>query len=60
MNLFILKLVGIICTTVISLVIIIARKDDLEITSVILAIVFEIISYCIIYIDISEIIKLIL
>lgn len=59
MELFILKLVGIICVTILSIVIIIARKDDIEITSVIITIIFEIIAVCLIYGPIDSIVSLI-
>lgn len=59
MELFILKLVGIICVTILSIVIIIARKDDIEITSVVIVIIFEILALCVIYVPIDQIISLI-
>lgn len=59
MELFILKLVGIICVTILSIVIIIARKDDIEMTSVFIVIIFEILALCLIYIPMDSIIELI-
>ncbi len=59
MELFILKLTGIICITILAIAIIIARKDDIEITSVFITIIFEIIALCIIYVPIEKMIELI-
>lgn len=49
MELFILKLVGIICTTILSLVIIIVRKDDIDINAICIAVIFEILVLFMIY-----------
>lgn len=59
MGLFVLKLVGIICTTILSLVIIIVRKDDIGISSIILTIIFELLALSLVYIDIEQVISLI-
>lgn len=59
MELFVLKLVGIICTTILSLVIIIVRKDDIGISSIILTIIFEILALSLVFIDLEQIISLI-
>ena len=56
---FVLKLVGIICTTILSLVIIIVRKDDIGISSIILTIIFEILALSLVFIDLEQIISLI-
>lgn len=59
MELFVLKLVGIICATILSLVIIIVRKDDIGISSIILTIIFEILALSLVFIDLEQIISLI-
>ncbi|MBP3464389.1 MAG: hypothetical protein J6K45_07975 [Clostridia bacterium] len=59
MELFVLKLVGIICATILSLAIIIVRKDDIGISSIILTIIFEILALSLVFIDLEQIISLI-
>ncbi|MGN1330544.1 MAG: hypothetical protein ACI4VN_04325 [Clostridia bacterium] len=59
MELFVLKLVSIICATILSLVIIIVRKDDIGISSIILTIIFEILALSLVFIDLEQIISLI-
>lgn len=59
MELFVLKLVGIICATILSLVIIIVRKDDIGISSIVLTIIFELLALSIVYIDLEQVISLI-
>lgn len=59
MELVILKIIGIILVTLLSITIIVARKDDVEIISVIIAVVFEIIALCLIYIPMNDVIILI-
>lgn len=46
---FILRVVGILCATVISCIIVIARKDDIEVTSVVIAAILEVLALLIIY-----------
>ena len=59
MELFVLKLAGIICATILSLLIIIVRKDDIGISSIILTIIFEILALSLVFIDLEQIISLI-
>jgi len=59
MELFILKLVGIICSTILAITILITRKDDIGISAVIIAIIFEIIALFIIYTNFEQAISLI-
>lgn len=46
---FILRVVGILCATVISCIIVITRKDDIEVTSVVIAAILEVLALLIIY-----------
>lgn len=46
---FILRVVGILCATVISCIIVIARKDDIEVTSIVIAAILEVLALLIIY-----------
>lgn len=50
MNEFILKLVGIIAATIISALIIITRKDDIDSIALWIALILEVIAIAIIYI----------
>ncbi len=49
MEIFILKVVGMICVSLISLAIVITRKDDLSLWAVCIAIIFELLSIIIIF-----------
>lgn len=46
---FILRVVGILCATVIACIIVITRKDDIEVTSVVIAAILEVLALLIIY-----------
>ena len=46
---FVLKIIGIISVTLFSIIIVIARKDDIDIWSVVIATVFELIAIFMIY-----------
>ena len=46
---FVLRLVGIICTTIITCSIVITRKDDIDIAAIIIATILEILSLFIIF-----------
>lgn len=46
---FILRLIGIICTTIITCSIIISRKDDIDISAIIIASILELLSMFIIF-----------
>lgn len=59
MEVFVLKLMGIICITLFAITIVISRRDDIEITSVVIATIFELLGIIFIYVPISEIITLI-
>ncbi len=59
MEILILKIIGIILVTLLSITIIVARKDDVEIISVVIAVIFEIIALCLIYISMENVIALI-
>jgi len=59
MELFILKLAGTICATILAITIVITRKDDIGISAIIIAIILEIVALCIIYIDFEQVILLI-
>ncbi|MCI8546163.1 MAG: hypothetical protein HFJ44_02910 [Clostridia bacterium] len=59
MEILILKIIGIILVTLLSITIIVARKDDVEIISVVIAVIFEIIALCLIYIPMENVIALI-
>ena len=59
MEILILKIIGIILVTLLSITIIVARKDDVEIISVVIAVIFEILSLCLIYIPMENVIALI-
>lgn len=47
---FILKLVGIVCATIVSALIIIMRKDDIDSIALWIALILEVIAIAIIYI----------
>ena len=50
MEMFILKLIGIICITALAMSIVISRKNDIDIWAILLATIFELLSFLIIYI----------
>ena len=58
MEVFILKLIGIICVTTIAMTIIIARRNDTDICAIVIATIFEILGLLIIYMPIDQIIAL--
>ena len=58
MEVFILKLIGIICVTTIAMTIIIARRNDTDICAIVIATIFEILGLLIIYMPIDQIISL--
>lgn len=58
MEVFILKLIGIICVTTLAMTIIIARRNDTDIWAIVIATIFEILGMLIIYIPIDQIIVL--
>lgn len=58
MEVFILKLIGIICVTTLAMTIIIARKNDTDIWAIVIATIFEILGLLIIYMPIEQIIVL--
>ena len=49
MEIFVLKIISIICVTLLSLAIVISRKDDIGIGSVIIAAILEIIAICVLF-----------
>lgn len=55
----VLKLVGIVCSTLFAIIIIITRKDDIGIGAIVIATLFELIAVFIIYLPIDNIIILI-
>lgn len=59
MEVFILKLVGILCVTTISMTIIIARRNDIDNLAILISTIFEILGLLIIYIPVDRIISLI-
>lgn len=59
MEMFILKLIGIICVTALAMSIVISRKNDIDILAILLATIFELLSFLIIYLPIDKIIELI-
>ena len=59
MEMFILKLIGIICVTALAMSIVISRKNDVDIWAILLATIFELLSFLIIYLPIDKIIELI-
>lgn len=46
---FILRIVGVLCATVISCIIVITRKDDIDISAIITATILEVLAMIIIY-----------
>lgn len=46
---FILRVVGILCATIISCIIVITRKDDIDVSAIIIAAIIEILAMIIIY-----------
>ena len=58
MEVFILKLIGIICVTTLAMTIIIARINDTDIWAIVIATIFEILGLLIIYMPIEQIIVL--
>ena len=58
MEVFILKLIGIICVTTLAMTIIIARRNDTDIWAIVIATIFEILGLLIIYMPIEQIIVL--
>lgn len=46
---FILRIVGILCATIIACAIIITRKDDIDVAAVVIAALLEILAFLIIY-----------
>ena len=59
MEVFILKLIGILCITTIAMTIIIARRNDTDIWAIVIATIFELLGMLIIYMPIDQIIALI-
>lgn len=59
MEVFILKLIGILCVTTISMTIIIARRNDIDNWAILISTIFEILGLFIIYIPVDQIISLI-
>lgn len=59
MEIFILKLIGIICVTALAMCIVISRRNDVDIFAILLATAFELLSFIIIYLPIDKIIELI-
>ena len=58
MEVFILKLIGILCITTIAMTIIIARRNDTDIWAIVIATIFEILGLLIIYMPIDQIISI--
>ena len=58
MEVFILKLIGILCITTIAMTIIIVRRNDTDIWAIVIATIFEILGLLIIYMPIDQIISL--
>lgn len=58
MEVFILKLIEIICVTTLAMTIIIARRNDTDIWAIVIATIFEILGLLIIYMPIEQIIVL--
>ncbi len=46
---FILRIVGVLCVTIIACTIIITRKDDIDVAAVVIAALLEILAFLIIY-----------
>lgn len=46
---FILRIVGVLCATIIACTIIITRKDDIDVAAVVIAALLEILAFLIIY-----------
>lgn len=59
MEMFILKLIGIICVTALAMSTIISRRNDVDIYAILLATVFELLTLFIIYLPIDKILELI-
>ncbi len=59
METFILKLVGIICITSLAMLIIISRRNDVEISAILITTIFEIIGLIIIYLPMESIFAII-
>lgn len=59
MEVFILKLIGILCVTIISMAIIITRRNDIEVCAIVVSLIFELVGLFIIYMPFQEIILLI-
>lgn len=59
MEIFILKLIGIICVTALAMCIVISRRNDVDIFAILIATAFELLSFIIIYLPIDKIIELI-
>lgn len=49
MEIFVLKIISIICVTILCLAIVISRKDDIGIGSVVIAAIIEIIAICVLF-----------
>ena len=58
MEVFILKLIGIICVTTLAMTIIVAGRNDTDIWAIVIATIFEILGLLIIYMPIEQIIVL--
>lgn len=56
---FVLKIVGIISVTIFAITIVIARKDDIDIWSVLIAAIFELFALFLIYMPTDNIIQMI-
>ena len=59
MEIFVLKIISIICVTILCLVIVIARKDDIGIGSVVIAALMEIIAICVLFGSANELLNFI-
>lgn len=57
MEIFVLKIISIICVTILCLAIVIARKDDIGIGSVVIAAIIEIIAICVLFGSPNEILN---
>ena len=55
MEVFVLKIIGIVCTTFLAIIIVIARKDDIDVWAVVIATFLELIAIFMIYVPVESV-----
>lgn len=55
MEVFVLKIIGIVCVTLLAIIIVISRKDDIDVLAILIATIFELIAIFMIYVPVESV-----